>query len=186
LRRGLPGQVRKLGVDVVHVVAESHSAKREHAQPEGAEVRAQLTGNPQPLTLEGLAAWRGAPLYGLDGVLGDLHEVLHDYISGEPVWLGVASRPLPFRTLLVPAQAARVLNSRLVVPLTKQRVLGQPHIDIGEGFASLTDEEHIYRYFGLPFEELRDIRVLREGQPLPGTQRNWQNIIETESTPSPR
>jgi hypothetical protein len=79
-----------------------------------------------------------------------------------------------------------VIDNRLVANQTKERVLAQPHVDVGEGFASLTEEERIYRYFGLPFDELRDIRVLREGQPLPGTQRNWQNIIETESAPARR
>jgi hypothetical protein len=64
--------------------------------------------------------------------------------------------------------------------------LDQPHIDVGEGFASLTDEEHVYRYFGLPFDEVRDIRVLRAGQPIPGMQRNWQNIIEREIASSGR
>jgi hypothetical protein len=125
-------------------------------------------------------------LYGQDGLVGDLREVLYDYVSGEPVWLGVAARPLPFRTLLLPAQVARVIDASLVVPLTRNRVLDQPHIDVGEGFASLTDEEHVYRYFGLPFDEVRDIRVLRRGQPIPGTQRNWQNIIDREIAPSSR
>jgi hypothetical protein len=186
LHRDLPSQVRKLDVEVVHVVAGGLPAKRPAAPAEHAAVSAGPEASGPPLTLQELAAWRGSPVYSLNGVLGDLREILHDYVSGDPVWLGVASRPLPFRTLLVPAQGARVVDDRLVISLTRQRVLDQPHIDIGEGFASLTDEEHIYRYFGLPFDEVRDIRVLREGEPLPGGQRNWQNIIETESTPSTR
>ena len=184
LRRDLPSQVRKLGVPVDHVVSQTEAASH-HTSPEQS-FAAEGGSRGDPLSLEQLAAWRGSPLHALDGVIGDVHGVLHDYVSGEPVWLSVASHPLPFRTLLVPAAAARVIDGCLVVPLEKQRVLDQPHIDIGEGFASLTDEEHIYRYFGLPFEEIRDMRVLREGQPVPGTQRNWQNIIEPENAPSRR
>jgi hypothetical protein len=186
LRRDLPSQVRKLGVPVIHVVAQSTSAQRQPDPIKYARAATGITGNERPLALEEFAARCGGPLYGQDGFLGDLREVLYDYVSGEPVWLGVASRPLPFRTLLVPVQAARVVDGHLMVALTRDRVLGQPHIDVGEGFASLTDEEHVYRYFGLPFDEVRDIRVLRGGQPIPGTQRNWQNIIEHETAPTSR
>jgi hypothetical protein len=186
LRRDLPSQVRKLGVPVIHVVAQSTSEQRRPEPTRNAPAAAGLAGNERPLTLEELAARCGDPVYAQDGVLGDLREVLYDYVSGEPVWLGVASRPLPFRTLLLPAQPARVVDGNLVAPLTRDRVLDQPHIDVGEGFASLTDEEHVYRYFGLPFDEVRDIRVLRAGQPIPGMQRNWQNIIEREIASSGR
>jgi hypothetical protein len=186
LRRDLPSQVRKLGVPVIHIVARSTSEERRPEPTRNAPTAAGLAGNEHPLTLEELAARCGDPLYGQDGFLGDLREVLYDYVSGEPVWLGVASRPLPFRTLLLPAQAARVIDGSLVVPLTRDWVLDQPHIDVGEGFASLTDEEHVYRYFGLPFDGMRDIRVLRGGQPIPGTQRNWQNIIDREIAPTSR
>ena len=186
LRRDLPSQVRKLGVPVIHIVAQSTSEQRPSELPTNATAVPGHSGNERSLTLEELAARCGGPVYAQDGFLGDLREVLYDYVSGEPVWLGVASRPLPFRTLLLPAQAARVVDGILVAPLTRDRVLEQPHIDVGEGFASLTDEEHVYRYFGLPFDEVRDIRVLRGGQPIPGMQRNWQNIIERETAPTSR
>jgi hypothetical protein len=186
LRRDLPSQVRRLGVPVIHVVAQSTSEQGRPEPTRNAPTADGLAGNERPLTLEELAARVGWPLFCEDGFLGDLREVLYDYVSGEPVWLGVASRPLPFRTLLLPAQAAHVVDGSLVVPLTRDRVLDQPHIDVGEGFASLTDEEHVYRYFGLPFDEVRDIRVLRAGQPIPGMQRNWQNIIEREIASSGR
>jgi hypothetical protein len=178
LRRDLPSQLRRLGVPVVHVV----SRPQEVSATTGPGQRfTDREFNGESLSLEQMAAWRGSPLYAMDGVVGDVQAVLYDYVSREPVWLGVASRPLPFRTLLVPAATAHLVDGFLVVQLDKQRVLDQPHVDIGEGFASLTDEEHMYRYFGLPFEDIRDIRVLHEGQPIPGRQRNWQNIIEAES-----
>ena len=181
LRRDLPSQVRRLGVPVIHVIGlpQEGSAR---TVPELRFTKADFQG--EPLTLEQIAGWRGSPLYALDGVIGDVHAILYDYVSGEPVWLGVASRPMPFRTLLIPATTIRVADGCLAVQLDKQRVLDQPHVDIGESFTSLTDEEHIYRYFSLPFEEIRDIRVLHEGQPLPGKQRNWQNIIDTERSPT--
>ena len=185
LGRDLPGQVRRLGVDVIHVVATAPPIARKEDPPVPG-FPSGLTANGQPLTLPQIAVWLGRPLYCRDGALGDLHQVLYEYVGGAPVWLGIASKPLPFRTLLAPANLARPIDGRLAVDLTKQRILDQPHVDIGEGFASLTEEEHVYRYFGLPFEELRDIRVLRPGQPLPGSQSNWQNIVQPESAPARR
>jgi hypothetical protein len=183
LRRDLPSQIRHLGMPVVHVTS-SVPSSRPGAQPDIDFTR--LPAADRPLGLPDLYAWLGAPVYCRDGVLGDLRDVLYDYVNGEPVWLGIASRPLPFRTLLVPARAACVADHRLVALLQRAFVLGQPHVDVGEGFDSLTDEEHIYHYFGLPFDEVRDIRVLREGQAFPGMHGSWQNIIETGSAPSQR
>jgi hypothetical protein len=177
LHRDLPGQVRRqLGVRVDHVIAgaSSTSAAATDARTERGAADARALG------LRELAGWRGRGLHCQDGYLGDVHEVLYDYVSLEPEWLGLPSRPVPFRTLLVPAAEARVTGDHLSVPMSRDRVLGQPHIDVGQGFASLTDEEQIYNYFGLPFLEVRDVRVLRSGQELPGMEVNVQSITASE------
>jgi hypothetical protein len=177
LHRDLPGQVRRqLGVRVDHVIAGSSgtSAGATDARTERGVAAAGGLG------LRELAGWRGRGLHCQDGYLGDVHEVLYDYVSLEPEWLGLPSRPVPFRTLLVPAAEARVTGDHLSVPMSRDRVLGQPHIDVGQGFASLTDEEQIYNYFGVPFLEVRDVRVLRSGQELPGMEVNVQSITASE------
>jgi hypothetical protein len=178
LHRDLPGQVRRqLGVRVDHVIAGSSATST--ATPAAGAEQGVASAN-GALGLRELAGWRGRGLHCQDGYLADVHEVLYDYVSLEPEWLGLPSRPVPFRTLLVPAAEARVTGDHLSVPMSRDRVLGQPHIDVGQGFASLTDEEQIYNYFGLPFLEVRDVRVLRSGQELPGMEVNVQSITASE------
>jgi hypothetical protein len=178
LHRDLPGQVRRqLGVHVDHVVAGSAGTSAAAPAAPAEPGAGSATG---ALGLRELAGWRGRGLHCQDGYLADVHEVLYDYVSLEPEWLGLPSRPVPFRTLLVPAAEARVTGDHLSVPMSRDRVLGQPHIDVGQGFASLTDEEQIYNYFGLPFLEVRDVRVLRSGQELPGMEVNVQSITASE------
>jgi hypothetical protein len=177
LHRDIPGQVRRqLGVRVDHVIAGTSGTSTSAADSRTERGVAAAGG----LGLRELAEWRGRGLHCQDGYLGDVHEVLYDYVSLEPEWLGLPSRPVPFRTLLVPAAEARVTGDHLIVPMSRDRVLGQPHIDVGQGFASLTDEEQIYNYFGLPFLEVRDVRVLRSGQELPGIEVNVQSITASE------
>jgi hypothetical protein len=182
----LPSKVRKqFGFHVLHVVAGPpwrEAAKTANPHP-SASADAWPASDP-PLTLEESAHWQGEQLSCVDGEVGRINGVMYDYMTRASEWLCVASQPLPFRTLLAPAGSARVIEDHLVVPYTREFIQAQPPIDIGEGFSSLTDEEHIYRYFGIPFTEIHDIRVLRPGQELPGSEVNWQNIFDEQSTPS--
>ena len=122
--------------------------------------------------LRELANWRGKDLVSIDGIkLGDIREIIYDYLSGEPVWLGIGSAKQPkFRTLLVPAQRATVEGDHLRSAFTKQKIEGEPHADFGEGFDSLTEEHHLYDYFGIPLDGERELRVLREGGDFPGLE----------------
>jgi hypothetical protein len=183
LKRDLPNQVRhRLGVEVIHVVVRQKPV-RKPAPPSAVAVNSDPApdmDDVQPLDLRGLAASIGRELYCQDGAVGQVKEVLYDYVTREPVWIGVASRPLPFRTLLVPARSARVLEGRLIVPLKKDLVHSQPPVDVGEGIPSITDEAHIYQHFGLTVSEMHDLRVLRNQQDLPDSTRYYQNILESE------
>jgi hypothetical protein len=184
----LPSKVRKqFGIHVLHVVAGPPWKEVARSANPGPSTGTLATGdwpaNDPPLSLEESAHWQGEQLSCVDGDVGRINGVLYDYMTRASEWLCVASHPLPFRTLLAPAGTARVIENHLVVPYKKEFIESQPPIDIGEGFSSLTDEEHIYRYFGIPFTEIHDIRVLRPGQELPGSEVNWQNIFD-ESTAS--
>jgi hypothetical protein len=192
LRRGLPDQVRtKLHAPVLHVTA--RTAAVGPPTPAGAQVPSTDSGQVSSmgsgqagseragaaLSLRELAAFRGHDLESSDGVIGKVSEVLYDYVTGEPVWLGIAPRHSLFRTLLVPVRTVSKDGDRLFTQMGQDRILGQPHIDVGEGFDSLGDEENICRYFGLT-PELRDVRVLRTGQEIPGLERNQQGILRSD------
>jgi hypothetical protein len=129
-------------------------------------------------------AWQGRELLAAEGPVGKVSEILYDYVTGAAVWLGLESHPLPFRTLLVPAGAVHLHDGQLTTSLSREMILSQPHASVGEGFSSLTEEEQIYRHFGLPFDELRDTRVLRQHQELPGGEINEQHILASEERPA--
>jgi hypothetical protein len=136
------------------------------------------------LSLEVISKFRGSEVACLNGPIGKMMELLYDYATLDPVWIAVASKPLPFRTLLLPATMARIDKGTLLVPLSREKLLDQPHVDIGEGIPSLTDEEQLYRYFGLPQEAIRELRVLHRHDHLPGMERNWQNTLAEDEQPS--
>ena len=175
LRQDLPNQVRtRLHREVITVF----SSARVRSLPVPV-VRPAV--NWEKPTLQELAPMRGSELHCLDGSVGKITEVLYDYVTLDPIWLGVASRPLPFRTLLVPADAVRFEAGHLTVPLTSEKIHGQPHVDIGEGIPSLTEEHRIYDYYGMPYQEMHDTRVLHAGDQIPGMEQFAQSIFEYEA-----
>jgi hypothetical protein len=123
----------------------------------------------ETLSLSGLAEWRGTTLISADGQeIGEIREVVYDYLTGEAVWLGVAKA---FVTLLVPARGAAPEGGRLRCVFTKEKIERQPPSDFGQGFANLGEERHLYEYFGLTMDREPELRVLLEGDDLPGLER---------------
>ena len=183
LRQGLANQIRqKLGLRVISVTA--RPPEGETHQVESSPPTAVAEPRLDYLSLEVLSRFRGSEVNCLDGPVGRMTELLYDYASLEPVWIAIASKPLPFRTLLLPATLARLDKGNLLVRLSREHALGQPHVDIGEGIPSLLDEEGLYRYFGLPQASIREVRVLHRYDHLPGMERNWQNILTGEEPQS--
>lgn len=179
LRLDVPNQLRRrCGVKVISVVSRG---VRPAKSPTIAATPRQDTRTWQHLDLGALAALRGTEIYCLDGKLGTLTQLLYDYVTQEPVWMAVSSRPLPFRTLLLPAQASRMDAGHLLVPFEKAKILSQPHVDIGEGIPSITDEARLYDYFGLTQDRIRELRVLHGRDDLPGGEVNWQRIFENDA-----
>jgi len=123
-------------------------------------------------SLEQLAEWRGKDVVSADGVkVGEVKDIVYDYVSGEPVWIGIGSGFLGIKTLLVPAAGAiRDGGDHLCVSYPREVIVNQPDFDLGEGFDYITEEHQIYRYFGVPFDETVDLRVLRDGEDLPGLE----------------
>jgi hypothetical protein len=156
---------RKFNRPVTHVVCASAAATAPAPQDEHRLV-------PQQWDLRSLGGFRGKPVVSADGFrLGILTNIVYDYVSQDPVWLGIGSG---IRTFLAPAFAASEENDHHRVGYSKARIAGEPPVDIGEGFDSLTDEHNLYNYFGIPFDELRDVRVLHGGDEYPGLIRVTQ------------
>lgn len=171
LRQDLPSRARRrLDVPVVHVVAASGQTAGAPASSASRQAEAAPAAfEERDWDLRDLGERRGEKLYAADGsLLGRMREVIFDYQSMKPVWVGVSAGPAGVRTLLLPARAVVPEGDHLRTHYRKAEVLSQPHVDMGEGFDSLSDERAIYAYFGLPLDEKRDFRVLRAGQPYPG------------------
>jgi hypothetical protein len=167
LRRGLPWEVeRRFGLPVVHVVARDKEIPNRPA-PEREGLAAP---RPWVWDLRGIGAWRGKPLFSSDGFrVGMVEEILYDSESSRPEWLRLATGFLGIRSLLLPAVDASPGPGGLVCGHTLGWIAGQPHVDVGEGIDSLTDEHQIYAYFGLPFDPRRDLRALRPHAEYPGS-----------------
>ena len=136
------------------------------------------------LDLKEAAGWRRRQLWCLNGLVGEISMIVYDYQTMEPIWLGISVSTLPLRMLLVPAGTVRVEEARLLAPFTMEHILRQPPVLLGEGLTSLSEEDSIYRYFGLPFE-MRDTRVLRASEEIPGLAQSWQNIFAGEEALMP-
>src|SRR5438132_156643 len=116
-------------------------------------------------TLRELATTRGREVVSNEGgAVGRVSAIIYDYISGEPVWIGIGSVVEPkFRTLLVPARSATGAGQALRVAFSNGQIEGQPHADLGAGFDSLSDTGDLYQYFDMGPLMGRELRVLHEG-----------------------
>ena len=150
--------------------------------PDSAAVGQEVRIGGEPVTLRQFYDHLGQIVHGADGPIGNMREVLYDYLTRAPLWAVIAYPPLGIRPMLVPARALWHTGEHLETAMTKAQIEGQPAVTIGEGFSSLTEEESICRYFGLPFDEVRDTRVLRQHEEFPGQERVIQNIMASDRT----
>jgi hypothetical protein len=121
-----------------------------------------------------LAKWRGRDVLSEDGEkLGSLEAVVYDYKTGAPLWIGFGSGIFHPRMLLAPVQAMTADGSALRIASSKDQVINEPPIELGEGWSYGEDAKLLYEYFGLDFglSESDDIRVLHRHSELPGGER---------------
>jgi hypothetical protein len=149
-------------------------------RPASATAEQEIHLNGEPVTLRQFYNRLGQTVHCADGLLGNMREVLYDYLTRVPLWVVISYKPLGVRPMLIPARALWDTGTHLETAMTKAQIEGQPAVTIGEGFSSLTEEENIWRYFGLPFDEVRDTRVLREHEEFPGQERVVQNIMASD------
>ena len=144
--------------------------------PDTAPAEQELRTGGDPVTLRQFYDRLGQSVHCADGAIGNMREVLYDYLTRAPLWVVISYKPLGIRPMLLPARALWDNGEHLETAMTKAQIEGQPAVAIGEGFSSLSEEESLCRYFGLPFDEVRDTRVLREHEQYPGQERVVQNI----------
>ena len=124
------------------------------------------------LSLSNVAGWRGKRLVSSDGLeIGTIREVIYDYLTGEPVGLGVGERIVK---LAVPVRGARMAGDHVRCAFSKQQIENQPPSDFGQGFANWSEERHLYEYFGVVLEHEPVLRVLLDGDDLPGLERVYE------------
>jgi hypothetical protein len=71
-------------------------------------------------------------------------------------------------TLLVPARGARLEGDHVRCDFPKEKIENQPPSAFGQGFANFSEERHLYEYFGVVLDHEPELRVLLEGDDLPG------------------
>ena len=115
----------------------------------------------EQFSLATLAGWRGRTLISCDGhSMGRIREVIYDYLTGEPVGLGVGERIV---TLLVPARSAKLEGDHVRCEFSKEKIEHQPSSNFGQGFSDWGEERHLYEYFGVVLEHEPELRVLTSG-----------------------
>jgi hypothetical protein len=123
-------------------------------------------------SLSNLASWRGKNVVAADGArVGHLESIVYDYKTVEPVWLGVGTGPLGAHIVLAPAKAAAADGDRIFLELTRDTLMNEPPVEIGEGWSYGEDALLLYDYFGVTYNEEHDIRVLHRHTELPGQER---------------
>jgi hypothetical protein len=121
------------------------------------------------LSLSNVAAWRGKRLVSVDGLeIGTICEVIYDYLTGEPIGLGAGERIVK---LAVPVRGAMLENDLVRCAFSKEQIENQPPSDFGQGFSNWSEERHLYEYFGVVLDHEPELRVLLEGDDLPGQER---------------
>ena len=119
-----------------------------------------------------LAGLRGCRVNASDGTgIGEMNEIVYDYGSENPVWIGVAPfSGVAFRTLLVPVEGAVEEGGDLQVAYSADEIRDEPLADLGANFDSIGDQRHLYEYFAMPLDEDREVRVLHSGEDLPNSE----------------
>lgn len=164
LKQGLPRQAeRRLGIPVMHVVVHRQAGTAPNRQ--GDERNDLLS---EAWELRRLGEWRGRPVVTSDGHrLRHVSEIIYDPVTTRPVWIGAVDGRKGLTPTLIPAAASVPDGDHLRVGYTWSFLMHAPGVSVGEGFSSLTDESALYDYFGVPFDQSSDLRVLREGQAYP-------------------
>ena len=116
------------------------------------------------VSMEAIAAARGAPVYSSEGEkIGKVEDIFEDYETRQPEWVGIGTGLLGTKRVLVPVEGAELRSDGLFVPYSKDQVKEAPDIDadeIDEG-----TERSLYTHYGLGYSDRRSGTTLPEGGP---------------------
>ena len=117
----------------------------------------------QQITMDQVAAMRGAPVYDMDGdKIGAVEEIFYDEQTGQPEWIGIGTGFFGTKRALVPTARANATEDGLTVAYSKVQVKDAPDVDSDE--ISQETEQDLCAYYGLEYSESRSDTGLPERQ----------------------
>jgi sporulation protein YlmC with PRC-barrel domain len=92
----------------------------------------------------------GSTAYGSDGEkLGSVGQVFLDDATGQPEFVTVNTGLFGMKESFIPVAEATFDGGSLTLPYTKDKVKGAPNVDVDAGHIDQTEEDELYRYYGL-------------------------------------
>lgn len=92
----------------------------------------------------------GSTAYGSDGEkIGSVGQVFLDDASGRPEFVTVNTGLFGMKESFIPVAEATFDGGSLTLPYTKDKVKGAPNVDVDAGHLDQTEEDELYRYYGL-------------------------------------
>jgi hypothetical protein len=119
-----------------------------------------------------LAKWRGREVLTQDDEkLGAVESIIYDSRTTTPRWIAVGGGIIHPHIIVVPAHSTLPDGDNLKADYTKEALQDEPPIEFGEGWSAGPAARILYDYFGIPFREEDDVRVLHRHDELPGQER---------------
>jgi uncharacterized protein (TIGR02271 family) len=110
-----------------------------------------------------ISSWRGRPMIGSDGEkIGKIEEIYLDEETGQPEWALVNTGLFGLKSNFVPLTGASPEGEEVRAGYTKDLVTDAPGVD-PEGQLSQSEEETLYRHYGLDYSKRRSGSGLPEG-----------------------
>ena len=115
------------------------------------------------MTTQSVLEWRGQELLDNDGQkIGTIEEIYLDTETDQPEWALVKTGLFGGKGTFVPLQQANQSGDGIQVPFEKSHVKDAPNID-PDGQLSQSEEQTLYRHYGLEYGESQSGSGLPEG-----------------------
>jgi uncharacterized protein (TIGR02271 family) len=116
------------------------------------------------ITQEHVRDLMGATLVDSSGTkVGKVGQIFLDDQTGQPEWATVNTGLFGSNESFVPLAEAQPADGELRVPYAKDQIKDAPNVDIDGGHLDESEEEQLYRHYGLDYSESRSDSGLPEG-----------------------
>jgi len=116
------------------------------------------------ITQEHVRDLMGATLVDSSGTkVGKVGQIFLDDQTGQPEWATVNTGLFGSSESFVPLAEAQPADGELRVPYAKDQIKDAPNVDIDRGHLDESEEEQLYRHYGLDYSESRSDSGLPEG-----------------------